>query len=252
MQKIPKTIHYCWFGRGNYSDLAIKCMKSWKERLPDYQIVLWNEDNFDVNMNDYVRQAYEQKKYAFVSDYVRLYALYHYGGIYLDSDVEVIKSIDEFLHHRAFLGYEKMELLQTGVMAAEKGHPWIKEILDEYNDKKFILENNELNTVPNPEVITKKTIEIYGLIPNGQYRVLLDDIHIYPIEYFCAKDWYTGEVKVNEQTCMIHHFSGSWYDNKKKLKVKFRTLLLKLVGKNGLENLKKIKSSLSLKFGSTD
>src|SRR4051794_6708390 len=123
MQKIPKIIHYCWFGRGDYSDLVMKCMKSWKAYLPDYKIVLWNEDNFDVNMNDFVRQAYEQRKYAFVSDYVRLYALYQSGGIYMDSDVEVVKSIDEFLHHRAFLGYEKTELLQTGVMAAEKEHP---------------------------------------------------------------------------------------------------------------------------------
>lgn len=120
MQKIPKIIHYCWFGRGDYSDLVIKCMQSWQEHLPDYKIILWNEDNFDVNMNDFVRQAYEQKKYAYVTDYVRLYALYHYGGIYMDSDVEVIKPINEFLHHRAFLGYEKQNYYNQGLWLQKK------------------------------------------------------------------------------------------------------------------------------------
>lgn len=245
MQKIPKIIHFCWFGRGDYSELALKCMQSWKEQLPDYTITLWNEDNFDVNRNDFVRQAYEKKKYAFVSDYVRMYALYHVGGIYLDSDVEVIKPIDEFLKFRAFLGYEKADLLQTGVIAAEKGHPLIKALLDEYEKKPFILENNKLNTVPNPEILTKKMMNIYGLVPNGKYQVLRDDIHIYPANFFCAKDWYTGEVTVNEQTFMIHHFSGSWFDHKKKLKTKIRAFIIKRFGQGVMKNLKRIKSSFS-------
>ena len=104
--RIPKVIHYCWFGRGKLPKLAKKCIKSWKKYLPDYKIIEWNEDNFDINSNQYVREAYEAKKYAFVSDYVRLYALYNYGGIYMDTDVEVIKSLDEFLIHEAFSGFE--------------------------------------------------------------------------------------------------------------------------------------------------
>lgn len=132
-------------------------------------------------------------------------------------------------------------------MATEKEHPWMKALLDEYVDKKFILENNRLNTVPNPKVITEKTIDIYGFVPDGQYQILRDDVHIYPFNFFCAKDWYTGEVIANEQTFMIHHFSGSWSDHKDKLKLKLRSLIIKLLGRKGLGNLKKIKSSLFLK-----
>lgn len=110
---IPKIIHYCWFGRGKMPKLALKCLKSWNKYCSDYKVICWNEDNFDINSNQYVKEAYESRKYAFVSDYVRLYALYNYGGVYMDTDVEVIKNIDKFLAEKAFTGFESETYVTT-------------------------------------------------------------------------------------------------------------------------------------------
>ena len=120
-QKIPKVIHFCWFGHGEYPELIVKCMETWKKYLPEYEIVKWSEDNFDINSNQYVKEAYENKKWAFVTDYVRLYALYTCGGIYLDSDVEILKPIDEFLDNEAFSGFESKDTVPTAIMGAVKG-----------------------------------------------------------------------------------------------------------------------------------
>ena len=129
MNKIPKVIHYCWFGKNKLSKSAKKCIKSWKKHLPNYEIIEWNENNFDINCNEYVREAYKSKKYAFVSDYARIYALYNYGGIYMDTDVEVIKSLDKFLCNDAFAGLENEYSIQTAVMGCCKGNLLFKEFL---------------------------------------------------------------------------------------------------------------------------
>ena len=130
---IPKVIHYCWFGRGKMPEMALKCIESWKKYLPEYKIKEWNEDNFDLDMYPYVREAYDNRKFAFVTDVVRLYALYNEGGIYMDTDVEVLKSLDPFLHHNAFSGFEDDKNIPTGIMASEKGGRWAKENLDYYS-----------------------------------------------------------------------------------------------------------------------
>jgi hypothetical protein len=243
---IPKKIHYCWFGRGDMPALAVKCINSWKKYLFDYELVLWNEDNFDININDYVREAYEKKKYAFVTDYVRLYALYHYGGIYMDTDVEILKSLNKFREHRAFTGCQEETMCITGIIGAEKNHPWIKRLLDYYDNKKFILKNGKLNTTPNTEIITQITSNFYGWIPKNEYQVLKDDIHIYPIDFFCAKDWRTGNILVTEQTYTIHHFAGSWIteEDKKRSrrKAKIKNWIIKLIGKKGFEVLLKTRN----------
>ena len=129
---IPKKIHYCWFGRGEKPELALKCIESWKKYLPDYELKEWNEDIFDISRNQYVREAYENRKFAFVTDYVRLYAIYTEGGIYMDTDVEVVGRFDKFLHHHAFSGFETDGNVPTGMMAAEKGSVWAKDLLDQY------------------------------------------------------------------------------------------------------------------------
>lgn len=222
---IPKKIHYCWFGNGKMPDLAINCINSWKKHLPDYKFVLWNEDNFDINSNHYVKEAYEAKKYAFVTDYVRLYALYHHGGIYMDTDVEVLKSLDIFLEHRAFTGCENDKMCVTGTMAAEKGHKWIEDLLNDYNDKKFTLPDGSYNKTPNTQMITEITIDKFGWEPKNELQVLKEGLNIYPFEYFCAKDWRTGKVQSNSNTYTIHHFSGSWHTKTDKFKNKIKNMI---------------------------
>ena len=136
---IPKVIHYCWFGRGKMPELALKCIESWKKYCPDYEIKEWNEDNFDLDMYPYAREAYDNRKFAFVTDVVRLYALYHEGGVYMDTDVEVLKPLDKFLVHHAFSGFEDDWDVPTGIIASEKGGRWAKENLDYYKEKHFVM-----------------------------------------------------------------------------------------------------------------
>ena len=151
---IPKIIHYCWFGRGEKPSQAQMCIESWKKILPEYQLKEWNEDNFDINQNRYVREAYENRKFAFVTDYVRLYALYNEGGVYMDTDVEVLGSYDPFLHHHAFSGFETDGNVPTGMMAAEKGSLWAKDLLDQYADRVFVQLKSIYYMTTNTTVIT--------------------------------------------------------------------------------------------------
>ena len=151
---IEKKIHYIWFGSNPLPPLAKKCIESWKKFCPDYEIVEWNETNFDVNQNIYTKEAYENKKWAFVSDYVRLYALYHHGGIYMDTDVEVLKNLDDYLNHDAFSGFESSNAIPTGIIGAKKGNYHIKQLLNEYNDRHFILPNGEMDLTTNVTTIT--------------------------------------------------------------------------------------------------
>lgn len=206
---IPKIIHYCWFGRGEKSATIKRYIASWHKYLPDYEFKEWNEDNFDVNQNQYVKEAYESKKYAFVTDYVRLYALYNEGGIYMDTDVEVLSTFDPFLHHTAFSGFETDGNVPTGMMAAEKGSVWAKDLLDGYVHRRFILPDGTFDMTTNTTVITKYMLE-KGLILNNTYQDFPRLCTMYPSEYFCPKDHRTGLVKCTDKTVCIHHFAGSW------------------------------------------
>ncbi|WP_433640193.1 glycosyltransferase family 32 protein [Kluyvera georgiana] len=233
---IPKKIHYCWFGRGQMPELAISCIKSWKEKLPDYEIIEWNEDSFDVNSNEYVKQAYESKKFAFVTDYVRLYALYHHGGIYMDTDVEVLKSLDKFLVHDAFTGCEDDMMCVTGTMASIQGHKWIENLLSGYDSRKFILSNGSYDKTPNTGVITELTINQYGWKPRNELQFLNEGLVIYPFDVFCAKQWRTGRVIITNDTHTVHHFSASWHSKSDKLKHRFS----KFIGPQASAYIKKI------------
>ena len=211
---IPKVIHYCWFGRGKKPELAHQCIASWRKFLPEYEIKEWNEDNFDLDMYAYTREAYDNRKFAFVTDVVRLYALYHEGGIYMDTDVEVIRPLDEFLHHTAFSGFENSKDIPTGIMASEKGGKWAKDNLDYYNERHFIREDGSMELVTNVETITKLMMP-YGLKRNNTYQDFKDYITFYPNDYFCPINIITGRLEKTEHTATIHHFSGSWLGNKK-------------------------------------
>ncbi len=224
MEKIPKVIHYCWFGRGEMPELVLKCIESWKKFLTDYDIKIWNEDNFDINENLYVKEAYTAKKYAFVTDYVRLYALYHEGGIYLDTDVEVLKSLDDFLHHEAFSGFQTPNEIPTGLMAAKPNNKWVEENLLAYTDKRFKRTDGSFDMSANVAMITNISKEM-GFKAGGNFHEFGDGVAMYPIEYFCAKDYRTGKLEVTNNTYAIHHFAGSWLPMSSKLKMKARGAL---------------------------
>lgn len=245
---IPKKIHYCWFGQGELPELALKCIDSWKEFLPEYELVLWNEENFDININDFVKEAYESKKYAFVTDYVRLFALYNHGGIYMDTDVEVLKPLDVFLEHSAFTGCENENMCVTGIMGAEKHHPWIEKLLNNYINKNFLMSNGKFNIKPNTQIITEMTINDYSWIPKNEFQILNEDLNIYPFDYFCAKDWRTGEISKTFNTYTIHHFSGSWIteEDKKKSKRKntVKKIVTKIIGEKRFNKLLEIRNCI--------
>lgn len=207
---IPKIIHYCWFGGNPMPELAKRCLDSWKSHCPDYEIMEWNESNFDLNTNAYVSEAYKAKKWAFITDYVRLAALEEYGGVYMDTDVEVLAPLDEFLKNKAFSGFEGYDLIPTGIMASEKGNRWIKLLKEYYNDKHFIRDDGSYDMTTNVATITEITKANYPIKLNNTYQNL-GDVTFYPCEYFCPKDYRTKMMTYyGEKTVTIHHFNGSW------------------------------------------
>lgn len=205
---IPKKIHYCWFGGNPLPKLAKKCIKSWKRYCPDYEIIRWDESNFDIASAPlYVQQAYNAKKWAFVTDYVRLCAMVTQGGIYMDTDVEVVKSLDSFLQHEAFSGFEVDTHISTGVMACEKGFSLFKEFLDYYNDAVFIRDDGTYNQTTNVIIMTD-IAKKYGLKQDGTYQII-NGMALYPEEYFCPLDFNLC-LHNTENTHTIHWFAASW------------------------------------------
>ena len=207
---IPKIIHYCWFGRNPKPKLAEKCIKSWKKYCPDYEIIEWNEDNFDISAAPlYVRQAHEAKKWAFITDYVRLWAMTTYGGIYMDTDVEVVKSLDRYLKHDAFSGFEDDENIPTGIMACSKDFPLFVELLHYYDTAEFINPDGSLNTTTNVTIITQMCRK-YGFVGNNKYQVV-EGFALYPKDVFCPLDCMSGMMHRTRRTATIHWFSASWH-----------------------------------------
>jgi len=239
---IPKVIHYAWFGRGKKPNSVLKCIESWKKYLPEYDIIEWNEDNFDLNSYIYTREAYDAKKFAYVTDVVRLYALYNYGGIYMDTDVEVLRPLDEFLVHHGFSGFQSESEIQTGVMGSVKENQWVLDQLRYYKDARFIKENGKYDYTTNVDIISRISLNKHGFIPNGKYQVLKYGFVIYPKEYFCPKFASSGKIKVTNNTYTIHHFKGSWVPGKQKFhKLIYRTMINILGQKTADEVLMRIK-----------
>lgn len=195
---IPKKIHYCWFGGAPQPESFKICLASWKKYLPDYEIVEWNESNFDVQCCEYVRKAAEHKRWAFVSDYARALALFEQGGIYMDIDVEVKHNLDEFLHHRAFSGFEISGSPFTALWATEAGHPWPQKVLEFYQGKKDF--DLTTNTVFVSELL-KTEYQIDS--QRDEYQELADGIAIYPSSYFCLD---------LPKNYAAHHFVGTWHE----------------------------------------
>lgn len=209
---IPKIIHYCWFSGDPFDEMTQKCIKSWETYCPDYEIRQCNAHNFDINSNAFAKEAYQCKKWAFVSDYARLALLYEYGGIYLDGDVEIIQNFDELLEQSAFMGQERKGWLSAGVIAAEAGNDAIRVFLDYYKEKHFINDDGTRNQLPNTWIMTHNLFETYGLLIDNDEQWLGRLLHIYPAEFFSPKDSVTGKITRTENTYAIHHFNGAWKD----------------------------------------
>lgn len=236
---IPKVIHYCWFGRGQMPAMAERCIGSWKQFLPDYELRLWNEDSFDIQSVPYVKEAYEARKFAFVTDYVRLYAIYTHGGIYMDTDVEVLKPLDDLLHLPAFSGFESDREIPTGIMAGEEHNPWAQEQLRYYEDRHFRRPDGSFDLTTNVEIISASMSTNGFRLRNG-YQVYKNWIHIFPRDYFCPKSR-SGRITLTPNTYCIHHFEGSWQPMRLKIK---KYIFQKLIGPALTNRLVKLKRSI--------
>lgn len=223
---IPKTIHYCWFGHSPLPELARKCIASWHKYLPDYEIKEWNEDNFDVNIVPYTAEAYRDGKYAFVSDYARFWVLYRYGGIYFDTDVEVIRPMGDIIERGNFMGFEtdptpscrKADASEASVnpglgLGVAPGLGLIKKMLDFYEGRHFVFETNMRNQITVVHIATEVLLKCGLKMVQGIQKVE-DDCYIYPAEYFCPINVTTGRLHVTPNTRTIHHYAGTWTNRK--------------------------------------
>lgn len=239
LDMIPKKIHYCWFGKGELPQQAKECIASWHQCMPDWEYRLWDETNFDVNTVPYTKEAYEARKFAFVSDYVRLWALCQEGGVYLDTDVEVFKSFEDLLGWKAFAGFEGSKHCPMGtcVMASEADGLWVSEQLELYQDRHFLMSDGSMDLTTNVNFISGNMVQ-HGFVQNGleqDYK----DLHIFPVDYFSPRQT-TGEYCRTEHTYCDHLGLGSWSEQGAGWKQKVG----KLVGQQNMTRLIKLKRKL--------
>ena len=237
---IPKKIHYFWFGNKQKPDQILEYIKSWKKNFPDYDIIEWNEDNFDVNCCKYTQEAYAAGKYAFVSDYARLYVLYNYGGIYFDTDIEVCRSFDMLLsNHKMVLGFEDKHYVLTAFMASEPGMKCIYELIQKYNSKSFVKDNGKYDTLPNPVIVTD-ILEKNGLVANGKRQMFQPECEIFPYDFFSAFNIAKQKLIVTENTVCIHHCMWSWQTRREKIKPFVKSVIVNFIGEEKFDNIKKM------------
>lgn len=257
---IPKIIHYCWFGGNELPPSAKKCIKSWKKYCKGYEIIKWDESNFDISSAPlYVRQAYDAKKWAFVTDYVRLAVVFEHGGIYFDTDVEVIRSFNPLLKYPAFFGFEDNTSVATGLgFGSERKFKILKKLMEQYDDIPFINEDGSFDNTPCPVRNTEVFLQ-YGLIQNGKNQELKNNTMIFSSEFFCPKSFYDGIIRKTANTYSIHHFDSSWQTKesiewkkkhwKKKQKLArrkeyrkiFKCIFIKILGEKTYTKIRKIK-----------
>lgn len=224
---IPKIIHYCWLSGDPLGERERDCIESWRTLMPEYEIWLWDMNRFDIHSTPWVEQACALKKWAFASDYIRLYALYHHGGIYMDTDVRLLKSLDPLTEDRAFAGIEFREqwhedytkkdpkstraiMVSCGVLGAEKGHPIFKDLMEYYHGRNFVKSNGNLDTKVNP-IIVAKLLEKYGFRYDPHaHQTLEHGMHIYPHYYFTMTKSYKKDININMNTHAIHLFANTW------------------------------------------
>lgn len=236
---IPKRIHYCWFGRGEMPQLAKDCIASWHKYMPDWEFILWNEENFDVDSMPYTKEAYAAGKMAFVSDYVRLWALEREGGLYLDVDFEVYKPFDDLLHYYAFAGVEgsKHNPVMMGVCASEPHGQWVTEMLEAYRDRHFLKTDGTMDMTTNVQFVTAIMAQ-NGFLQNGTEQDY-KDLHVFPVDYFCPRQT-TGEYLLTNNTYCDHLGMSSWNGKDGGWKAMIR----RIVGMKNMTRLIKLKRKL--------
>lgn len=237
---MKKTIHYCWFGRGEKPKFVVKCINTWKKNLPDYEIKEWNEDNFDFASCEFAQQAYNDRNFAFVSDYVRARVLYEEGGIYFDTDVEVLKSFDRFLDDEFFAGFEEKAFVGTCVMGAQKGCPLFKEYISHYENAHYLNPDGTKYSDTNVVLLTR-LLEEKGLVRNDEEQTVDGYIKVYPRTFFSPYDYINGISYITGDSYAIHHFIQSWLPKKTRLKTEFKR---KLAGVIGGDTIKKIREKI--------
>lgn len=238
---IPKKIHYIWFGKKIKPELIQQCMKKTKSLLPDWEIHEWTEENYDIEQCKYMKEAYEREMYAFASDYARFDILYRYGGVYLDTDVELLQKIPNILlRDWGFTGMESNQKIAPGlIFAVEAGNEIVKEILDSYRADCFVNSQGKRNSMTVVDRVTEIFFR-YGFQKNGKEQII-KGIHIYPLEYFCAYDFVSGEFEITEKTISIHHYAASWIDKKRRIRKKIQKSVYKMLGKEKYMKLVTIK-----------
>ena len=230
---IPKVIHYCWFGGKELPDQVKECIESWKKCCPDYEIIRWDESNFDYRKYAFTKDAYDAKKWAFVSDVARLDIVYHHGGIYLDTDVELLHSLDLFLENQAFMGFEQGRKVATGLgFGAEKGNLVIKANLDAYKTISFSANSRNIDEIACP-IITTTVLEHMGLNRKDMLQEL-EGVTIYPTSVFCPMLFSDGTADVQEDTISIHHYAATWTNEEEKQQFRKRIAIYTKYGKTGL------------------
>lgn len=220
---IPKKIHYCWFGSGEMDKLSWRCMASWQRFCSDYELIRWDESNSPLADNNYVQQAYAAGKWAFVSDYVRAWALSQQGGIYLDTDVELLASLDAFLENEAFMGFEAIDKVATCVLGCQARNSFFERWLAEYAEKQFIRQDGSFDETTNVEMLTDLLVNA-GLRCDNQ-KQMIAGVCVYPQDYFSPKDLHTGKINCTARTVAIHHFSASWMSKRQRFNTKVAQLL---------------------------
>lgn len=236
---IPKKIHYCWFGNNPKSNLIQKCIASWRKFLPEWEIIEWNEANYDVNKNEYISEAYKQKKWAFVVDYARFDILNQCGGIFFDTDVEVLKPIPEkLLEHSAFTGFESDKTINPGlVFAAEAKHPMLQEIMSVYEHKKFgEMINGRIENIVD---IVTGIMDKNGLKKDNSFQIV-EGIAVYPKEYFCCFNHEIQAFEICDETISVHHYAASWSPWYRKSYFKMIKIVAKILGKERYLKLKRM------------
>ncbi len=236
---IPKVIHYCWFGKKEKPDIVKNCIKSWKEFLPNYEIIEWNEENFDIECFPFAKEAYMVGNYAFVSDYVRVYALYNYGGVYLDTDTEILGSLDEFLLQPSFWGFEEKNFIATSIIGAECENELIKDFLDYYDNLSLYDEHGQIKKFTNVVVVTE-LLQNRGIKLDGTLQTVEGVATIYPQEYFSPYDYINCYMKKTANSVAVHHFYKSWLPVSARIKSSIKKGIVSIIGGERLVQLRKI------------